>query len=101
MREPPAPRVPLFVERHTYRRRRLMDAGRALPLLGLVLWFLPLLWLSGSRPVPASQALVYLFGVWIILPLAAWAINRAIARQGGAGYADPEGGEAPAPEREG
>jgi hypothetical protein len=91
----PAPAAPLFVERHTYRRRRLVDAGRALPVLGMVLWFLPLLWLNGARPVPASQALVYLFGVWIALPLAAWALNRAIARQGGAGYAGAESGAAP------
>lgn len=73
-------RPPLFVERQTYRRRRLVDAGRALPVLGLVLWFLPLLWLNGAEPMRASQALVYLFGIWIALPLAAMALNRAIGR---------------------
>ena len=32
------PRRPsLFLERRTYRRRRLMDAARLLPLLGLLL----------------------------------------------------------------
>lgn len=81
---------PLFVERHTYRRRRLMDAGRALPVLGLVLWFLPLLWLNGSEPVPASRALVYLFGVWILLPLAALVLNRAIGRQADESYRPDE-----------
>lgn len=83
-------RPPLFVERHTYRRRRLMDTGRALSVLGLVLWFLPLLWLGGAEPVPASTALIYLFGVWIALPLAALALNRAIGRPVDTGYTETD-----------
>lgn len=71
---------PLFVERHTYRRRRLVDAGRALPVLGLMLWWLPLLWQDDAAPVRASQALTYIFAIWMALPLAAFLLNRAIRR---------------------
>ena len=38
------PTRPLFLARHGYRRRRIMDAARVLPILGGFLFFLPLLW---------------------------------------------------------
>ncbi len=57
--------VPLFVERHTYRRRRLMDAIRALPVLGVVLWMLPMLWALPGAGMRGAAALIYLFAVWI------------------------------------
>jgi hypothetical protein len=71
--------IPLFLERRSYRQRRLMDAARLLPLLGVLLWLVPLLWpQGGGQPVPAqvdavstSSAILYIFGVWIVLALAA------------------------------
>lgn len=58
----------IFVERETYRRRRLLDAARMLPVLGMALWLLPLLWPSdGEAAVPMSRALIYVFGVWAAL----------------------------------
>ena len=41
------PRAPIFLEKRGYRQRRMMDAVRLLPFLGLMLWMVPLLW-----PVP-------------------------------------------------
>ncbi len=38
------PLRPLFLARHGYRRRRIMDAARVLPVLGAFLFFVPLLW---------------------------------------------------------
>lgn len=70
------PRPPVFLERQTYRRRRLMDAARLMPILGAVLFALPLLWpepespavIAGrAEPVPMSAALTYVFGVWAAL----------------------------------
>ncbi len=70
----PAPRV--FLERQSYRRRRIMDAARLLPLIGAALLAVPLLWanpdaIPGANPgagtaeaVPMSQAITYVFGVW-------------------------------------
>ena len=69
---------PLFLERGTYRLRRVMDAVRLLPLLGLVLWMIPLLWPSAGDPsgatVPMSRALLYIFAVWAVLIVASGAL---------------------------
>ena len=71
--------TPIFLERRGYRKRRLMDAVRLLPLLGLALWMVPLLW---AEPVgegqgsatPMSTALRYVFGIWVTMVLAGWTL---------------------------
>jgi len=58
---------PLFLERHGYRRRRMMDFARILPILGAVLFMVPLLWATPGEEgstVSMSQAITYLFLVW-------------------------------------
>lgn len=62
-------RTPLFLERRSYRQRRLLDALRLLPVLGALLWAVPLLWQDGS--IPTSRAILYVFGVWLGLVLLA------------------------------
>lgn len=63
----------VFLERPTYRRRRLMDAARLLPVLGALLLAVPLLWPRASVPDPSatpvamSVAITYVFAVWLIL----------------------------------
>ncbi|MCB6177552.1 hypothetical protein LHP98_05335 [Rhodobacter sp. Har01] len=60
------PRRPVFLGRIPYRRRRLRDAARLLPLFGLFLLVLPLLWSPpGSALRLLSGDLVYLFAVWL------------------------------------
>lgn len=55
----------MFVERQTYRRRRLQDAARFLPIVGIVLIMVPLLWPRGAQSGFAmSSALLYVFLVW-------------------------------------
>lgn len=72
-------RPPLFVERQTYRRRRLMDAARVLPALGLFLWWVPLLWgQSQTETVATSSAVLYIFGVWVVLIVAAVLISSPL-----------------------
>ena len=61
----------LFVERQTYRRRRLQDAARFLPVLGIVLMMVPLLWSEGAEGVTMSGAVIYLFLIWAALVAAA------------------------------
>lgn len=73
------PRGPLFVERQSYRRRRLMDAARILPVLGFVLVLVPVLWTQGGTMGTAGQAL-YLFGLWVALILAAALLSRPLGR---------------------
>ena len=73
---PERPRSPIFLQRQSYRRRRLMDAARFLPVLGLLLWAVPLLWhTSGPEGVRGSGALTYIFGVWGLLVLAAFVLS--------------------------
>ncbi|MEO1733178.1 MAG: hypothetical protein AAFR45_06065 [Pseudomonadota bacterium] len=54
-----------FLERRSYRLRRVADALRLLPLLGALLFAVPLLWpVDGNTPMPMSQAAIYVFVVW-------------------------------------
>ncbi|ASM71798.1 MULTISPECIES: hypothetical protein [Roseobacteraceae] len=63
------PSSPVFLERRSYRRRRMQDAQRLLPVLGMVLWMVPVLWPSGDETghVSMSAAICYVFGVWCVL----------------------------------
>ena len=92
MNEKPAP---LFLERRSYRQRRLMDAARLLPLLAAVLWGVPLLWPRGGTEgaVSMSTAIRYLFGVWVVLAVLAFLISRKLADDGEGAPGDGEGGQ--------
>lgn len=74
----------VFVQRRTYRRRRMADAARLLPVLGGALILIPLLW-TGNADEPASTAsvMLYLFLVWIGLAGLAAAISRHLQVAGG------------------
>jgi ABC-type uncharacterized transport system permease subunit len=66
---------PVFLEHRSYRQRRLMDALRLLPLVGMLLWMVPVLWpvadsagaVDAVRPIKMSQAVTYVFVVWLVL----------------------------------
>jgi hypothetical protein len=58
---------PLFLARAPYRRRRLRDAARLLPILGIFLLLLPLLWTRESRVSLSAGDVIYFFGVWLLL----------------------------------
>lgn len=90
------PRGPLFVERQSYRRRRLMDAARILPVVGFVLVLLPVLWTQGGSMGTAGQAL-YVFALWVALILAAAALSRPLGREGARNPAKPPA-DPPAPD---
>lgn len=71
---------PLFLARRSYRRRRMMDAARLLPLAGLVAVLLPALWAPAQTPAPdTARGLIYLFAVWALLVLAAAVLSRGLA----------------------
>jgi hypothetical protein len=77
---------PVFLERRSYRQRRMMDAVRLLPLIGLLLWLLPTLWSvsddGGVEPVNMSQAIVYVFGVWVCLIISGGVLWRYLVAGG-------------------
>lgn len=82
-----------LLERQGYRRRRLSDAARVLPVIGAGLLLVPLLWpgvdetAGGIEPVRTSQAIIYIFGSWAVLILAAVLFGLA-ARHDDSGIAD-------------
>ena len=53
----------LFVQQRTYKRRRIADAARLLPIWGGSLFMIPLLWINGGQTRTAA-VMVYLFVVW-------------------------------------
>ena len=58
------PPEPIFLARQTYRRRRLEDAARVLPALGVLLLLAPILWASDAT---TRGGLIYVFLVWAVL----------------------------------
>jgi hypothetical protein len=74
------PRIPVFVERKTYRRRRMADAARLLPIFGALLFCMPLLWSVGDPP-KTTLTMFYLFLVWFTLFIASALISRQLSDQ--------------------
>ncbi len=54
----------VFLARASYRQRRLRDAMKVLPVVGVILWLFPLLWQGEGGTAVAVQ---YVFGVWVLL----------------------------------
>jgi hypothetical protein len=76
--KPPA-RTPVFLERANYRQRRLGDAALFLPVLGLVLWLIPLLWQQDGPDAPSnSGAVIYIFAVWVVLIVLSAVLSRVL-----------------------
>mmetsp|Transcript_23274 Transcript_23274/g.40202 ORF Transcript_23274/g.40202 Transcript_23274/m.40202 type:complete len:103 (+) Transcript_23274:1842-2150(+) len=75
---------PVFLERRSYRQRRMMDALRLLPVLGVLLWLFPLFWpasqdeAGGAEPMTMSAAVIYVFVVWMVLIAASFALRRIL-----------------------
>ena len=64
----------VYLERRRYRTRRIIEAFKVLPVLGIVLFGVPLLWSEG---VKTSDAMIYFFSVWLALVFAAvWLARR-------------------------
>ncbi|MEM9844350.1 MAG: hypothetical protein AAF965_06090 [Pseudomonadota bacterium] len=94
-------RAPLFVDRRAYYRRRMADAARLMPVLGIGLFMFPLFWIApgtgvtegaaaAQSPVRTVTVMVYLFLVWIGLAVASGVISRRL-------HPEPEAKEPLAP----
>ncbi len=58
------PTAPLFLARAVYRKRRLRDAARLLPVLGLFLLLMPGLWTADTASHASGREWVYILAVW-------------------------------------
>lgn len=85
-------RPSLFLERQSYRRRRLTDAARLLPFLGAALLAVPLLWpdhRAEGEAVPLSSAILYIFACWGLLILVGLVFGIAARRLGARDEPEP------------
>lgn len=83
--------MPVFVERKTYRRRRMADGARMLPILGGLLFCMPLLWAVGSPP-KTTVTMLYLFVIWIALSVISAVISRHLHDDASGSQKDAENG---------
>lgn len=72
-----------------------MDAVRMVPVLGALLWMVPLLWSDGpsvdATPTSLSEAIKYVFWVWfglIVVSAFLWGITKDRASSEGAKESD-------------
>lgn len=78
---PPKPR-PEFLEHDVYRRRRLIDAVKLLPILGLCLFLAPAL-ILGDGAGSTALRLIYFFVMWAALILICACLIRALSKGSG------------------
>jgi len=73
-------RPPVFLPEGRYRQKRVRDAAQLLPLLGVALLLVPLLWTPSDAEggVGNAAALLYVFGVWAGLIAGAFSLVRAL-----------------------
>lgn len=69
---------PLFLERASFRRRRLGDAARVLPVLTTLAVLLPVWWLPAG--VSFAAGAVALFILWAVVIVAVYVLHRALIR---------------------
>lgn len=69
---------PLFLERASFRRRRLGDAARILPVLAVLAILVPVWWLP--RLFSFGLGSLWLFGLWAALIVAVFWLHRALIR---------------------
>lgn len=67
----------IFLERSNYRQRRLQDAARLLPVVGIIVVLIPLLW-SDHENQGTSFGLIYIFGAWALLVIGAGYLSRKL-----------------------
>lgn len=69
---------PLFLARQSYRSRRVGDAARVLPVIGIILLLLPILWADAAR---TREGIVYIFVVWAVLIAVVGPISSRLSAQ--------------------
>ncbi|SLN60632.1 hypothetical protein [Pseudooctadecabacter jejudonensis] len=68
-----------FLDKPSYRQRRLRDAARVLPVFGAIMMVLPLMWPRDTADQSlTSSGLIYLFVLWAVLVALAFAVSRVL-----------------------
>ena len=75
-----------FLDLKAYRRKRMVDAAKMLPVLGAILVLFPLPFLFSSTPDNPASALsvtrlaIYIFSVWLALITGGMILSRKLGR---------------------
>ena len=72
------PDQPIFLERAAYRRRRLLDAARLLPMVTLAALLLPV-WLMPAT-MSGAGGLIWLLGLWLVVIAASALLHWRLGR---------------------
>lgn len=72
------PDRPLFLERASFRRRRLGDVARILPVVAALAIFVPVWWMP--RLVSFGGGATWFFALWACLILSIRLLHRALLR---------------------
>lgn len=81
----------VFLEKSNYRMRRIIDAVRLLPFLGLFFLAIPLLWGNEQNTHLTSTTMIYFFLIWFLLiGVTAW-LSRLLVKAGDKGEGDRSG----------
>lgn len=75
----------------------MADAARLLPILGVILFAVPLLWITKAGDTKTGAVMVYLFVVWAFLVVVAGFLSRRLGPE----EDTPEDREPKGEEREG
>lgn len=71
-------RPPQFLARSSYRQRRLRDVAGMLPIFGILLLQVPILWPRDDGQSLTSDAMIYVFAIWVLLIVLALYLSKAI-----------------------
>lgn len=70
----------MFFERASYRRRRARDASRLLPVIGLLVFYIPGLWGSeDGGKIVLSEAMIFFFGAWCVAIVVAAFLSKYLS----------------------
>ncbi len=79
-RDDTGPPAQLFLQRRPYRRRRLIDAMRVLPIFALFLLLVPALLIPKGLAGSTSEMALFLFSVWLGIIAASAIVVRLLSR---------------------
>jgi len=70
-----------FLDKGSYRQRRIRDAARMLPVFAAVMMALPLMWSREQADESlTSTGMIYVFGLWVVLLVLAFTISLVLRR---------------------
>ena len=92
----------LFLERRGYVQKRALDATRLLPIVGLVLLMIPLIWPRTGElsAIETSTSTTYVFAIWLALIVTGAVLAHRFTALGDAQEKQLDAAQATSPEEQ-